>query len=121
MKLFKYILFIIILVGSLVFLVNLNELNFMPDGNPSVVYIPYLSANNDYSSGFPVWIVLISTLTLGVFLGFGIALFQIIANKSESISLKSKIKKLQVEIDSFRNQPIEDEILIKDDEESFDV
>ena len=121
MKLFKYILFIVILVGSLVFLVELNELNVSSEGNPSVIHIPYLSINNDYNSGFPVWAVLLSTLTIGVFIGFGIALFQIIANKSESISLRSKLKKLQIEIDSLRNQPIEDEVLIKDDEESFDV
>ena len=121
MKLFKYILFIVILVGSLIFLVRLNELNITSEGNPSVIHVPYLSINNEYDSGFTVWVVLLSTLTIGVFIGFGIALFQIIANKSESISLRSKLKKLQVEIDSLRNQPLEDEIIIKDDEESFDV
>jgi len=44
-----------------------------------------------------------------------LALFQIISQKSEVISLRSKLRRLQVELDSLRNQAISDDIILSDD------
>ena len=113
MKLLKYLLFIIILIGSLIFLVELNNLNIV-DGQSVTIKIPFLE-NVNYENGFNVWIVLVGTLTAGVFIGFFIALLQIISQKSEMMSLRSKSKRLQIEVDSLRNQSIDDDIEISDD------
>ena len=48
------------------------------------------------SNGYNVWIVLLITLTLGVVIGFIISLIQMISLKSETISLKSKIKRFRL-------------------------
>jgi hypothetical protein len=47
-----------------------------------------------------------------------LALFQIISHKSEVISLRSKFRRLQVELDSLRNQAIDDDIILSDDTNS---
>ena len=65
--------------------------------------------------GIKVWEAIILTLSAGVFLGFIIALFQMIAQKSEIISLKSKIRRLNSELDNLRNHDIDDDIEINDD------
>ena len=114
MKLLKYLLFILILVGSLIFLVELNQLNII-DGKSITIKIPFLIDYVQYENGFNVWIVLVSTLTAGVFIGFFIALFQIVSQKSEIISFRSKLKRLQIELDSLRNQAIDDNIEISDE------
>ena len=114
MKLLKYLLFIIILIGSLIFLVELNQLNII-NGESIKIKIPFLVDSNLYADGFNVWIVLVSTLTAGVFIGFFIALLQIISHKSEIISYRSRLKRLQVELDSLRNQAIDDDIEISDE------
>ena len=41
MKLIKYLFWVLLLMGSLVFLVKFNELNQF-DGNPLVIKIPFL-------------------------------------------------------------------------------
>tara|TARA_B100000959_G_C14793883_1_gene546749 strand:+ start:357 stop:725 length:369 start_codon:yes stop_codon:yes gene_type:complete len=114
MKLLKYLLFILILVGSLIFLVELNQLNII-DGKSITIKIPFLIDYVQYENGFNVWIVLVSTLTAGVFIRFFIALFQIVSQKSEIISFRSKLKRLQIELDSLRNQAIDDNIEISDE------
>ena len=58
---------------------------------------------------------------MDLFLGFLIALFQIISEKKDTMSLRTKVKRLQVELDSLRNYAIEDDIDIKDSNASFDV
>ena len=65
--------------------------------------------------GFNVWMVLLMTLTMGVIIGFVISLIQMISLKSETITLKSKNKKIQIELDALRNQGLEDELDIIDD------
>ena len=115
MKLLKYLFFVLLLIGSLVFLVELNNLNTI-DGNPITIKVPYLTDNPQFSSnGFNVWVVLVGTLTAGVFIGFFIALFQIISLKSESISIRGKLRRLQIELDSLRNQAIDEDIVIDDE------
>ena len=68
--------------------------------------------NNSFSSIRAVICVKI------VFLGFIIALFQIISQKTEVISLKSKVRRLKNEIDGLRNQSLEDDITLEDTIES---
>ena len=113
MKLIKYLIWILLLMGSLVFLVQLNELNQF-DGNVLTIKIPFLNMPH-YENGFNVWIVLVMTLTAGVVIGFLLALFQIISQKSEVFSLKSKLRRIQAEIDSLRNESIDDNIVLTDE------
>ena len=117
MKLLKYLVFILILIGSLIFLVELNNLNTV-EGQPIAIKVPYLVSSPEYSDGFNVWMVLVGTLTAGVLIGFFLALFQIISQKSEVISLRSKLRRLQVELDSLRNQAIDDDIILSDNTNS---
>ncbi|SVD68730.1 uncharacterized protein METZ01_LOCUS421584 [marine metagenome] len=100
-------------MGSLVFLVQLNELNQF-EGNILTIKIPFLVDVPEYENGFNVWMVLVMTLTAGVIIGFLLALFQIISQKSEVFSLKSKLRRVQVELDSLRNESIEDDIILTD-------
>ena len=114
MKLIKYLVWILLLMGSLVFLVQLNEINQF-DGNTLTIRIPFLVDLPQYENGFNVWMVLVMTLTAGVIIGFILALFQIISQKSEVFSLKSKLRRVQVELDSLRNESIDDEIQFTDE------
>ena len=117
MKLIKYLIWILLLMGSLVFLVKLNELNQF-DGNALTIRIPFLLDIPGYENGFNVWMVLVMTLTAGVFIGFLLALFQIISQKSEVFSLKSKIRRIQIELNSLRNESIDDDIVLTDEMDS---
>ena len=119
MKLLKYFLFLMILSGSIYFLIALNELNTI-DGSPTRIKIPFMS-EDVLAVGFNVWMVLLITLTLGVIIGFVVSLIQMISLKSETITLKSKNKKIQIELDALRNQGIEDELEIADELEENDV
>ena len=114
MKLIKYLIWILLLMGSLVFLVKLNELNQF-DGNVLTIKIPFLIDMPGYENGFNVWMVLVMTLTVGVVIGFILALFQIISQKSEVFSLKSKLRRTQTELDSLRNESIDDDIVLTDE------
>ena len=114
MKLIKYLFWVLLLMASLVFLVKFNELNQF-DGNPLAIKIPFLTDLPFYENGFKVWLVLVMTLTSGVIIGFLLALFQLLAQKKEIFSLKSKIRRVHVELDSLRNQSIEDDMEIIDE------
>ena len=114
MKLIKYLFWVLLLMGSLVFLVKFNELNQF-DGNPLTIKIPFLVDIPDYENGFKVWLVLVMTLTLGVIIGFVLALFQIVSQKKEIFTLKSKLRRLHVELNSLRNQSVEDDMEIIDE------
>ena len=114
MKLLKYFLFLMILSSSIYFLIELSELN-MVDGDPIKIKIPFINDSETLSEGLNVWMVLLMTFTLGVVLGFVISLIQMISLKSETITLKSKNKKIQIELDALRNQGLEDELEIPDD------
>ena len=114
MKLLKYFLFLMILSFSIYFLIELNELN-MIEGNPTNIKIPFMGDIDPLLDGYNVWMVLLITLTIGVVIGFVISLIQMISLKSETITLKSKNKKIQIELDALRNQGLEDELDIIDD------
>ena len=114
MKLIKYLFWVLLLMGSLVFLVKFNELNQF-DGIPLEIQIPFLVDIPAYENGFKVWLILVMTLTSGVIIGFILALFQILSQKKEVFSLKSKLRRIHVELDSLRNQSIEDDMEIIDE------
>ena len=114
MKLLKYIFFVIILIICINFIIQLNELNTVGQ-DPIKIKIPYTSAFDPSDDGIKVWEAIILSITIGVFIGFLIALFQLIAQKTEIISLNSKIRRLNNELNSLRNQAIEDNINIKDE------
>ena len=120
MKFIKYLIWILLLMGSLVFLVKLNELNQF-DGNTLTIKIPFLIDMSGYENGFNVWLVLVMTLTVGVVIGFILALFQIISQKSEVFSLKSKLRRIQAELDSLRNESIDDDIVLTDEIDDSNV
>jgi hypothetical protein len=119
MKLLKYFFFIIILVICIVFINQLNELNTVVNASGENVAVlikfPYLSTIEKFDNGIKVWEAVILSLSIGVFIGFLIALFQIISQKSEIISLKSKLRRLTNELDGLRNQSIEDDIDLEDE------
>ena len=73
MKLIKYLFWVLLLMGSLVFLVKFNELNQF-DGNPITIKIPFIVEISSYENGFKVWLVLVMTLTAGVIIGFILAI-----------------------------------------------
>lgn len=136
MKLVKYLLYIIFLVLSLVFIINLMEENDesfirdtfyktnigkVSDSQPDslsytvdqvMVKIPFTDSN---SSGIKVWIFFLAVLTCGVVLGFFIALVQIISQKREIIYQRSKLKKMQSELDTLRNQNIDENLILSDE------
>ena len=116
MKLVKYIINLIILSGTLVFLFTLNGINETSDGQTLMIKIPFLSnqATGESFQEFPVWIIILGMLTVGVLLGFFIALFQILSQKGELVSMRSKLKRLQVEIDNLRNESIDEDIELND-------
>ena len=114
MKLLKYIFFVIILIICIVFVIQLNELNTI-NQEPVKIKIPYISAIDPSDDGIKVWEAIIFSITIGVFIGFLIALFQIISQKSDNLSLKSKVRRLKNELDGLRNQSIDDDIEIEDD------
>ena len=101
-----------ILIASIYFLIELNQHNIDADGNTTMIKIPFI---NPDGNGYNVWVVLLMTLTLGVIVGFIISLIQMISLKSETITLKSKNKKIQIELDALRNQGLEDELEIADE------
>jgi len=109
-------MFIAVLISSVFFIIKLDKDNIGIDGAPVLIKIPYLSGIGNFGAdGMKVWEAVILILSIGVFLGFLIALFQMIAQKSEIISLKSKIRRLNSELDNLRNHDIDDEIKIIDE------
>ena len=73
MKLFKYILFVVVLIMSIIFIIKLNQLNIV-DQEPTKIKFPYIIKFDGYEQGIQVWEAIILTLSIGVFLGFSIAL-----------------------------------------------
>ena len=88
----------------------------MDDGASIKIKLPYITSESGLDSeGMKVWQAVILTLSLGVFIGFIIALIQIISQKSEIISLKSNLRKSQNELDNLRNQTLDEDIPLFDE------
>jgi len=150
MKLLKYFLFIAILIASTSFITELDKRNrvsdiifekddngsikldeekkkmekVLDDNDPITVRIPFITGKDSkfgFSEPAPVKWVVIVALSIGVAVGFLMALFQIISQKSQMIRQRSKLKKLQVELDSLRNQAIDDNIEIIDELDEIDT
>ena len=117
MKLLKYLLFIIVLIASIFFIIKLQQLNTV-DNTPLLIKFPYITSFED---GIEVWQAIILTLSIGVFIGFMIALIQIISQKAEIISLKSNLRKSNDELDVLRNQTLDDDIELEDETESDEL
>ena len=126
MKLLKYFLCISILIVSLFFFVKLDNMNLVGDvvnsdpGSPIKIQIPFLIDNENFKEGFEVWVVILGTLSIGVIIGFLLALLQIISQKSDLIKTRSRLKKIQIELDSLRNQAIDNDIEIIDELDDMD-
>tara|TARA_Y100000590_G_C15678092_1_gene998753 strand:- start:511 stop:876 length:366 start_codon:yes stop_codon:yes gene_type:complete len=121
MKLIKYILFIIVLIASVVFIKELDSINILSDGSPTKIHFPYLTNATGFEEGMKAWQAIILTLSIGVFIGFIIALVQIIAQKAEIISLKSSLRKSNDELDALRNQTIDEDVNLIDDNEADEL
>ena len=133
MKLIKYLLFIIFLVISLIFIINLMEENDESFIRDTYLKTSYAESSSDSSktavdqvmikipftepdsSGMKVWIFFLAVLTCGVILGFFIALVQIVSQKREIIYQRSKLKKLQSELDTLRNKNVDENLILSDD------
>ena len=63
-------------------------------------------------------VVVLGILTVVLLLGFFIALFQILSQKGELMSMRSKLKRLQVEIDNLRNESIDEDIIFSDSDDN---
>ncbi len=120
MKLIKYILFIIFLIISVVFIMKLDTENVI-DGVATKIKIPFLTDSIGYPDGLLAWQAIILTLSIGVFIGFMIALIQIISQKTEIISLKSNLRKTNDELDVLRNQTLDEDIDLVDEIESDEL
>ena len=121
MKLIKYVLFIIILIASVVFIKELDSINILSDGSAIKIKIPYLTSAIGFDEGLKTWQAIIFTLSIGVFIGFIIALIQIISQKAEMISLKSSLRKANDELDILRNQNLDDDLELVDENVDDDL
>ena len=141
MQLIKNLLFILVLIISVVFIIDLMEKN-----NDSFIKETYLKTSlskkdnpNEYDKeffknnkpidqvrvrlpftekggpGLKIWVFFLAVLTIGVVLGFFMGLIHIISQKRENLSYKSKLKKLQLELDTLRNQSVNEDLVLKDD------
>ena len=119
MKLLKYIIFIMLLIFSVLFIMKLDEQNINADNTKVEIQIPYITDSE--SKGLPVWQAIILTLSLGVFIGFIIALFQIISQKTELISLKSSLRKTHSELENLRNKSLDDDVDLVEDDSIDDI
>ena len=64
----------------------------------------------------PMFAIIVGTLSLGILIGFGIALTTILAGRNESRLLKGENRKLTDELNSLRNMAIDEGIYEINDE-----
>ena len=140
MQLIKNLLFILVLIISIIFIIDLMEKNndnfikqtylktsiakkdspdqydkqFFKKNKPVDQVMIKLPFSRSSDPGLKVWVFFLAVLTAGVILGFFMALIHIFSQKRENMSYKSKIKKLQLELDTLRNQSVEEDLILKD-------
>ena len=141
MQLIKNLIFILILIISIVFIIDLMEKNnddfiqktylktaIAKKENPDeydkdflknnkavdqvMIKLPFSESNG---GELKVWVFFLAVLTVGIIVGFFMGLIHIVSQKRENLSYKSKIKKLQLELDTLRNQSIDEDLVLKDD------
>jgi len=133
MKLIQSLFFIILLIAGVIFiteLISVNDENFIKytfdrtilskeSENSSseivdmvMINIPFTSAD---SSGMKVWVFFILVLTFGLVLGFMISLINIFTQRRQIMSQRYELKKLKSELDTLRNQNIDENLILSDD------
>ena len=136
MKLIQSLFFIILLVAGVIFiteLISVNDENFIMNTyertglsqnskNTSselidmvMINIPFTSKD---SSGMKVWVFFILVLTFGLILGFLISLINIFTQRRQIMSQRYELKKLKSELDTLRNQNIDENLILSDDFEN---
>lgn len=109
MRLIKSLIAITLLLGGAFFLYQNHVIN--PEA--MTIWLYY-----GYEVELKLTEVIAITFFAGIIIGLLVSAIQIISHKTEIMSLKSTHKKLQVELDTLRNQSIADDIEIKDSVES---
>lgn len=105
MRIIKSLIGITILVGGAFFLYQNHVIN--PE--PMTLWLYY-----GYEVQLKLTEIIALTFLSGATIGLIISAIQIITHKTEIMSLNSTKKKLQIELDTLRNQAISDDIEIKD-------
>ncbi len=147
MRLFKFILVIVLLGGSVAFIIMLDQMNSGEETKGRLIYIPGLSQKcdsqeeiveivdpddssrtipyalpgEDCREGYPLWAVFLVTFITGVIIGYVLAVPQILTYMRNARVVQNRHKKLQTELDSLRNQSITEEIAIRDTNESIEL
>lgn len=98
MKLFKMIIFILIVLALVYFLMNNNDL--------ATVNLLYKQTDQ-----VPVANVMLISFGIGIIVGFLMAAMSIVSAKNASRQLRSKNKKLTDELNRLRNVNIDEEVL----------
>ena len=143
MKLIQSLFFIILLVVGVYFIVELisaNDEHFIKktyqgtglaqslDSNTvqdsTFVPIDQVMINIPFSKpgseGMKVWVFFILVLTSGLILGFLISLVNIFSQRRKIMHQKSELKKMKSELDTLRNQNIDEDLVLSDDFEDDD-
>ena len=137
MKLIQSLFFIILLVVGVYFIVELisaNDERFIEKTyqrtikseikdstlvDQVMINIPFSKPG---SEGMKVWVFFILVLTSGLILGFFISLVNIVSQRRKIIQQKSKLKKMKSELDTLRNQNIDENLILSDDfEDDSDI
>lgn len=105
MRLIKSLIGITFLLGGAFFLYQNHVIN--PE--PMTLWLYY-----GYEVQLKLTEIIAFTFFAGIIIGLLVSAIQIISHKTEIMTLKSNRKKLQVELDTLRNQAIGDDIEIKD-------
>ena len=137
MKLIQSLFFIILLVVGVYFIVELisaNDEHFIKktyqrtsiaasDSSMTIdstsntvdqvmINIPFSKPG---SEGMKVWVFFILILTSGLILGFFISLVNIFSQRRKIMHQRSELKKMKSELDTLRNQNIDDNLVLSDD------
>ena len=110
MQLIKLIIMVVLIIGSGMLLYQNQVLN----PNPITIWL-----YPGFEKELLLPVILALTLLCGAMVGFFIGLFQILTQKREALTLRSKVRRLQVELDSLRNQTIDDDIVLSDNGEDL--
>ena len=76
-----------------------------------MINIPF---SNSESEGVKVWVFFILVLTSGLILGFLISLINIFSQRRKIMHQKSELKKMKSELDTLRNQNIDENLILSD-------
>ena len=87
MKLIKYIINLIILTGSIYFLLELSKINELETGGKMTVKIPFISGEAGMAYELEVWLAVLAVLTVGVLLGFFIAWFTLTGTAQDIVGI----------------------------------